>query len=195
MGPGVVRVTCIAAVADGGIVYMGGDSAGITDDSVLSLGIGSESKIWEKDGILFGCCGSFRMSQVLRWQMNVPQYNPDAEALDYLTGSLITAMREALREHGNLITLQEDSTELISGGVLLGFCGRVFEIYNDFGVGELVHNYGSVGCGAPVAVGSLAATESLEVKPKKRITLALQSAERHSAGVRGPFTIIKSSKP
>lgn len=188
-------MTCIAAVADGEIVYMGGDSAGITDDSVLSLGIGSESKIWESEGILFGCCGSFRVAQVIRWQMTIPQYNPTAEPLEYLTGQLITAMRDTLREHGSLTTWEEDSTESIDGGVLLGFCGRVFEIYNDFGVGELIHDYGSVGCGAPVAVGSLAATESLDVKPKKRITLALQAAERHSAGVRGPFTIIKSSKP
>lgn len=189
-------MTCIAAVAgEDGRVYMGGDSAGISDDSVLSLGVGAETKIWEKDGILFGACGSFRLSQILRWQMNVPQYNPDAEALDYLTGSLVTAMRESLREHGNLITLEEDSTEMIDGGILLGFCGRVFEVYNDFGVGELIHGYGSVGCGAPVAVGALAATEDYDITPQDRVRLALEAAERHSAGVRGPMTIIKTSKP
>ena len=187
-------MTCIAAVVDDGRVYMGGDSAGITDDSVLSLGIGSESKIWESDGILFGCCGSFRVAQVIRWQMNIPQYNPAAEPLEYLTGGLITAMRDSLREHGSLITYEEDSTESIDGGILVGFMGRVFEIYNDFGVGELIHGYGSVGCGAPVAVGALAATEGVDVKPKKRITMALEAAERHSAGVRGPMTIIQSAK-
>lgn len=188
-------MTCIAAVAHEGRVYMGGDSAGITDDSVLSLGIGNETKIWESEGILFGCCGSFRLSQILRWQMSIPQYNPSAEPLEYLTGGFITAMRESLREHGNLITLEEDTTENIDGGILLGFCGRVFEIYNDFGVGELIHGYGAVGCGAPVAVGALAATEGLDIKPTKRVRSALQAAERHSAGVRGPMTIIKSGKP
>lgn len=185
-------MTCIAAVAHEGSVYMGGDSAGVSDDSVYSLGIGAESKIWEKDGILFGAAGSFRVSQVIRWQTNVPQYNPTAEPLEYLTGSLITSIRDTLREHGALITWEEESTESIDGSLLVGFQGRVFEVFGDFGVGELVHDYGSIGCGFPIAMGNLAATESLDIKPKKRITMALKAAERHSAGVRGPFTIIKS---
>jgi hypothetical protein len=185
-------MTCIAAVVDADShIYMGGDSAGVSDDSVYSLGIGAESKIWEKDGVLFGASGSFRVSQVLRWQMSLPQYNPSAEPLEYLTGPLITAMRETLMLHGALSVWEEDSTENIDGSLLLGFCGRVFEIYDDFGVGELVHGYGSVGCGSPIAMGSLAATESSKVKPRKRITMALEAAERHSAGVRSPFTILK----
>ncbi len=184
-------MTCIAAVAHEGVVYMGGDSAGVSDDSTYSLGIGVESKIWEKEGVLFGTCGSFRVAQVIRWQMNVPQFNPAGEPLEYLTGPLVTAMRDSLREHGSLTTWEEDSTESLDGGVLLGFAGRVFEVFGDFGIGELVHDYGSVGCGFPIALGNLAATEGLEIKPKKRITLALEAAERHSAGVRGPFTILK----
>jgi len=188
-------MTCIAAVANNGRVYMGGDSAGITDDSVLSLGIGTETKIWENGGILFGCCGSFRLSQILRWQMSIPQYNTSSEPLEYLTGIFMTSMRDSLREHGNLLTMDEDSTENIDGGILLGFGGRVFEVYNDLGVGELIHGYGSVGCGAPIAVGALAATEGLDIKPTKRVRSALEAAERHSAGVRGPMTIIKTDKP
>lgn len=184
-------MTCIAAVAQDGHVWMGGDSAGVSDDSVYSLGVGRETKIWEKDGILFGASGSFRVSQVIRWQTNVPQYNPDAEPLEYLTGSLITAMRDALREHGALTTWEEDATESIDGSLLLGFQGRVFEIFGDFGVGELIHDYGSIGCGASIALGTLAGTETLEIKPKRRITMALKAAERHSAGVRGPFSILK----
>lgn len=188
---GAKQLTCIAAVAHEGTVWIGGDSAGVTDDTVYSLGVGTESKIWERDGILFGGCGSFRVSQVIRWQMNVPQYNPAAEPLEYLTGPFVTSMRDTLREHGSLTTWEEDATEGIDGGLLLGFCGRVFEIYGDFGVGELIHGYGAVGCGFPIAVGNLAATEGMDIKPKERVTMALKAAERHSAGVRGPFTILK----
>lgn len=185
-------MTCIAAViGSDGSIYMGGDSAGVSDDSTYSLGIGSEAKVWENGGILFGASGSFRVSQVLRWQLQIPQYNPDGEALEYLTGPLITTMREALQLHGSLEVWDSDSTENIDGSLLLGFRNRVFEIFGDFGVGELVHGYGAVGCGAPIAMGNLAATETLSIKPKRRITMALQAAERHSAGVRGPFTILK----
>lgn len=184
-------MTCIAAVAHDGHVWMGGDSAGVTDDSTYSLGIGRESKIWEKEGILFGASGSFRVAQVVRWQMNVPQFNPTAEPLEYITGSLITSMRDSLREHGALTTWEEDATESIDGNLILGFCGQVYEVYEDFGVGQLVHGYGAIGCGFPIAVGNLSATEEFEIKPKKRIEMALKAAERHSAGVRGPFTVLK----
>lgn len=184
-------MTCIAAVAHNGHVWMGGDSAGVTDDTVYSLGIGSEAKIWEKDGILFGASGSFRVAQVLRWQTNIPQYNPDAEPLEYLTGSFMTAFRDSLEEHGTLTTWEEDSTQGIDGAVLLGFCGEVFEIYNDFGIGQLVHGYGAIGCGFPIAVGNLSATENFDIKPRKRVLLALEAAERHSAGVRGPMKVLK----
>lgn len=185
-------MTCIAAVVHNDSIYMGGDSAGVSDDSVYSLGIGAESKIWENSGILFGASGSFRVSQVLRWQLQVPQYNPVGEPLEYLTGSFITSMRDSLREYGALVTWDEDATEAIDGSLLIGFQSRVFEIFGDFGVGELIHGYGSIGCGSPIALGNLAATESLDIKPKRRIQMALEAAERHSAGVRGPFTIIKS---
>lgn len=185
-------MTCIAAVVDGDNVYMGGDSAGVSDDSTYSLGIGSEAKVWGNGGLLFGASGSFRVSQVLRWQLQVPQYNPDGEALEYLTGPLITTMRESLQLHGALSIFEEDSTENIDGALLIGFRGRVFEVFSDFGVGELVHGYGSVGCGSPIAMGALAATELTDIKPKRRIIMALEAAERHSAGVRGPFTVLKS---
>lgn len=187
-------MTCIAAVVGGnGVVYMGGDSAGVSDDSVYSLGIGTESKIWESEGILFGASGSFRVAQVVRRHMHIPQFNPAADPLEYLTGSFVSSMREALRENGALRIKEEDSTEEFDGSILLGFCGHVFAVFSDFGVEELVHGYGAVGCGAPIALGSLATSEG--ASPKKRIKTALLAAERHSAGVRGPMTIIKGTKP
>lgn len=186
-------MTCIAAViGDDGTVYIGGDSAGISDDSVISLGIGKETKVWDNGGILFGASGSFRVSQVLRWGMTIPPFDLEKEALEYITGPLVDAMRNALLGAGSLTVWEEDSTEGIDGGLVLAYGGRVFEVYGDFGVGEMVHGYGATGCGAPIAVGSLATTEGMGLKPLKRIKLALDAAERHSAGVRGPMTILHS---
>lgn len=185
-------MTCIAAViGDDGKIYMGGDSAGINvDDTSLSLGIGRETKVWKNGGILFGACGSFRVSQVLRWHMDVPPYGSEEEAIKYITGPFIDAMRDALSTAGSLETWEEDSVEGMPAGVLLGYNGRVFEIWSDFGVGELIHDYGAAGCGAAIACGSLATTEKLEIDPKQRIKMALGAAERHSAGVRGPMVIL-----
>lgn len=186
-------MTCIAAVVDDdGTVYMGGDSAGMSDDSVFSLGIGTEPKVWKANGMLFGACGSFRVSQVIRWQVHIPAYDPDTEILSYLTGPLMDSLRDELDMRGTLQAWLDDATEGIDGGLLVAMEGRVFEVYQDFGIGELVHGYGAIGCGGPIALGSLAATEGLGIKPRKRVKMALDAAERHSGGVRGPMTIIKS---
>lgn len=186
-------MTCIAAVVgDDGTIHMGGDSAGVSDDSNYSLGIGTEPKVWKANKMLFGACGSFRVSQVIRWQVHIPAYDPDTEILAYLTGPLMDSLRDELDVRGTLQAWLDDATEAIDGGLLIGMEGRVFEVYQDFGIGELVHGYGAIGCGGAIALGNLAATEGMDLKPKKRVQMALEAAERHSAGVRGPFHIIKS---
>lgn len=186
-------MTCIAAVrSKNGTIVMGGDSAGFEDDSNMSLGIGKETKVWKNNGILFGACGSFRVSQVLRWHLRVPVYDTTSEPLEYITGPLVNEMRAALEVAGALTVWEDDHTESMGGGLLLGHRGRVFEMWGDFGVGELVHDYGATGCGGAIACGSLATTEGLDISPKKRVLLALNAAERHSAGVRGPMVVIKS---
>lgn len=181
-------MTCIVAVAHGEKVVMGGDSAAV--DSNYDLGLCAESKVWKNGSVLFGAAGSFRVAQVVRWRMHLPAPDPESEPLAYVVGPLIDAMRQSLSEAGALTTWHDTSTEeLTASGLLIGYAGRIFEVFEDFGVGELVNGYGTVGCAAPIALGALAVTEA--VKPKKRVKLALEAAERHSAGVRGPFTIIE----
>jgi hypothetical protein len=180
-------MTCIAAVTHAGGVVMGGDSAAIDDR--LDINAGTEPKVWQSGPLMFGACGSFRVSQLLRWHLTIPVPDPDVDPFEYLTGPLVNAMRETLTIGGALTTWQEDNTEaLTESGFLIGFAGRVFELYADFGIGEAINGYAAVGCGSPYALGVLAATEGL--KPRRRVRLALAAAERHSAGVRGPMTVV-----
>lgn len=187
-------MTCIVAVSSpDGSVVMGGDSAGV-DDRDYSMGTHAEPKVWSAGDVLFGACGSFRVAQLLRHHMVLPALDPDEDPLHFVTGSLVNAMRSTLTEGGALTVWDEDSTEeLTASGLLVGIAGRVFEVFEDFGVGELVEGYGSVGCGSMLALGVLAATESLDLGPRRRVKLALKAAERHSAGVRGPMTILRQA--
>jgi hypothetical protein len=183
-------MTVIAAVVGpDGKIWMGGDSAGVDDN--YSLGLCRETKVWENGGILFGASGSFRVAQVVRWHMEIPSFT-HTTALEYVTGPLVDAIRSSLEASGALNKWEEDSTESMGGNLLIGYDGHVFEMWEDFGVGELLHDYGAVGCGGELACGSLATTEKMGLKPKKRVELALATAERDSAGVRGPMTIIHS---
>lgn len=185
-------MTCIAAlIDDNGAVWVGGDSAGVDvyADS-LEIREGLEEKVWSNGGVIFGGCGSFRIMQLLRWQLNVPAPAPDDEVMSWLTGVFIDSMRGVLECGGALTRWDTTSTEEIDeSGYLLACQGRLFEVYSDFGVGEYREGYAAIGCGRAFALGSLHAT--VGQKPKKRITAALEAAERFSAGVRGPFTIEK----
>lgn len=184
-------MTCIAAVTSpDGRIWMGGDSAGVDGDG-YDLGLCRETKVWENGGILFGASGSFRVAQVIRWHMEIPAFT-QTSALEYVTGPLVDSIRSALEASGALTKWEEDSTENMGGDLLIGYDGHVFEMWGDFGVGELIHDYGAVGCGGQLACGSLATTEKMKLTPKKRIELALMASERHSAGVRGPMVIINS---
>ena len=47
----------------------------------------------------------------------------------------------------------------------------------------------AVGCADNIALGAMYATQGKGMNPEERVRLALQAAERYSAGVRGPFAI------
>lgn len=182
-------MTCIAAVvAPNGTVVMGGDSASVDDN--LRIDVGGEPKVWTAGPLMFGACGSFRVAQVLRWHLVVPAPDPNDEPMAYLTGALADQMRDVLMEHGTLSIWDEDATEGLSeSGLLIAYDGKVYEMYEDFGVHEYPGDYAAIGCGRRWAEGVLFATADLDLSAKKRVKLALAAAERHSAGVVGPMTI------
>ena len=80
--------------------------------------------------------------------------------------------------------------EEAGGTFLVGYKGRLFAIYDDYQVAEMIDGYTSVGCGEQIANGVLYATRGQP--PDERIRMALEAAEHLSAGVRGPF-IVKST--
>ena len=59
----------------------------------------------------------------------------------------------------------------------------------DFQVGELHDPFAAVGCGMDLAHGALYALRDSDLDPESKVRLALEAAERFSAGVRRPFVI------
>lgn len=54
--------------------------------------------------------------------------------------------------------------------------------------------YAAVGCGQELALGALFATEQTSLRPQERLEVALEAAERFSAGVRAPFAYMSSAE-
>lgn len=67
--------------------------------------------------------------------------------------------------------------------------GCAYVVGSDLAVHRSAHGYVAIGCGAPIALGALAVMPAA-LSARERALRALEAADRHSSGVRGPFHII-----
>lgn len=178
-------MTCVAALVCNNKVYMGADSAAV---SMIDLTVRCDQKVFMNDEFLIGFTSSFRMGQLLRYTLKPPKIRPEEKDLyEYMVTDFVDAVRECLKK-GRYA--QNDKGEESGGFFLVGVRGRLFQIECDYQVGESVQTYDAVGCGRAYALGVLSVTNTID--PEERIKLALSSAEKFSAGVRGPFVILKT---
>lgn len=172
-------MTCIVGLVENDTVYIGGDSAGV---SGYFLNVRADRKVFRNGDFVMGFTSSFRMGQLLQHTFTPPKRHPDTPVDKYMVTSFIDAVRDCLKTGG----YASRQNEVETGGIFLaGYAGRLFRIDCDYQVGEAVDGFDAVGCGEEIALGSLCT--SVGMKPQKRLQLALEAAERYSAGVRAPF--------
>jgi ATP-dependent protease HslVU (ClpYQ) peptidase subunit len=176
-------MTCIAALSYNGKVYMGGDSAAADEDTNI-VSSRKEPKVFIKGGYLLGYSGSFRFGKVVQHIFNPPKL-VGSDLDKFLNTTFIDSLREVCELNKVDPGSEEDSSEM-----LVGVNGRVFEFCNDWHFGEDINDFNAVGSGTKFALGSLYSTRRMR-SPNARIQLALESAERFSTSVRGPFTILE----
>jgi ATP-dependent protease HslVU (ClpYQ) peptidase subunit len=172
-------VTCIVGLVEGNTVFMGGDSAGVAG---LDLMVRADQKVFRNGPMLFGFTTSFRMGQLLRYALEVPDHDPRVAVDKWMATVFVDAVRTCLKNHG--WASKRDEREH-GGTFLVGYQGRLFVVEGDYQVGEPVDGFAAVGCGDQIAHGALFASRA--VSGRERVQLALEAAERFSAGVRGPF--------
>ncbi len=180
-------MTCVVAISEGGIVYMGADAAGVAGYSIRTR---KDPKIYKVGPFLFGFTMSFRMGQLLGHAFTAPDRDPRIATDKWMSTVFIDAVRTCLKAGG--WAKKENETEE-GGTFLVGYEGRIFRIDSDYQVGESQLQYEAVGCGDDIAMGSLYTTHAMGgIGPSARITTALCAAESFSAGVRGPIYQLQS---
>lgn len=178
-------MTAVAAVVADGKVWVGGDSAGVGVRS-LSLEQRADSKVFVNGPYVMGFTTSFRMGQLLRWAFVPPTHHSDIEDERFMSTSFVDAVRQCLKTGGYA---RKDSEAEYGGTFVVGYHGKLWVVEDDYQVAEPLAKFTAVGCGWQLALGSLHATPS--VTPEQRLLTALGAAERFSAGVRAPFTVVK----
>lgn len=176
-------MTCIVALREQDVIYMGADSAGV---SSWSLAQRVDPKIYRVGQMLIGFTSSFRMGQLLGYSLSLPEHQPDMPVERYMATVFVDAVRACLKNGG---WAENEKGQEKGGQFLAAYRGRIFEVWSDYQVAERSEPYAAAGCGVDLALGSLYTSAHLQSDPRARVTLALEAAEAFSAGVRGPFRI------
>lgn len=179
-------MTCIVAVTDGQQVTMGGDSAGV---SGWDIDYRSDTKVFHLGDLLIGFTSSFRMGQILRYNISIPNIAKGADLYEWMIKEFVPVIRVAFLEHG--FAKIDGGTEK-GGQFIVGIDGSIFIVESDYQVAETLEEYYSIGCGSGYAMGSLYSSEGKD--PLERVNLALEAATYHSAGVAEPFTILRTNE-
>ena len=178
-------MTCIVGLVEKDTIWMGGDSAGVGG---YALEVRADEKVCINGSCLMGFTTSFRMGQLLQHSLTIPRRHPEDSIEKFMVTSFIDAVRSCLKTGGYATT--KDGGEA-GGCFLVGYEKRLFRIDNDYQVGEMRLPFAAVGCGEELAKGALYALRDSSMPPEEKIRTALSAAEQFSAGVRGPFTILK----
>lgn len=188
-------MTAIAALKENGVVYIGGDSAGVGGGYSLSLR--KDPKVFKVGQFVIGYTSSFRMGQVLRFGENgclklddfTEKQIESKDPFEFMVRDFVPRIRYMFKEAG----FASVSSNAEKGGTfLVGWKGHLFKIESDFQVGEPIDAYDACGCGEKIAVGALSVLKDLDIKAQQKVRKSLEAAEHHSAGVRGPFLVLNT---
>jgi len=180
-------MTCIVGMIKGNKVYMGADAAGVAG---LDITVRADEKVFIRNKMIFGFTSSFRMGQLIRYKLRIPKHPANMATHEYMVKLFIESLRKCFRDGG---FARNKDGEDVAGSFLVGYQGTIFEIDSDYQVGIPVIGVNSVGCGSSYAMGAMNAMVRCtpNKSPKEMILTALKIAEEHSAGVRGPFTVLE----
>ena len=178
-------MTCIVGMIDGDDVLIGADSCGgdVEQYTVINR---ADTKVFTRGPYLFGFTSSFRMGQLLQYNLEVPEHPHGMNNHCFMATRFIDSVRRCLTSGG--FAAKKDEVE--SGGTfLVAYSGSLFTVYGDYQVGENADGYASVGCGYEFAYGAIHATEGEPAMT--RVKKALKAAAKFSAYVMPPFHVLR----
>lgn len=178
-------MTCIVGMVTPDSIVIGGDSLGVAG---LDATLRKDVKVFQVGEFLIGFTSSFRMGQLLRFNLSVPLQHPGTDDYGYMVTVFIESVRTCLKNGG---FAQRQNEEESGGSFLVGYNGRLYHIDGDYQVGEGILPYEAIGCGEGFAKGAMAILMESDLPPMAKVDKALRVAERHSVGVRGPFEIVE----
>ena len=161
---------------------MGGDSAGTSDWSILAR---NDPKVFVRQGFIYGFSGSFRMGDLLKYRFNPTVLGASAaNVVKYMCTSYVDELRACFEQYAFGKT---EEGEQSGGEFVVGFRGRLFQIFNDFQVAIPSIPFCATGCAKDIALGAMRASGGLNARI--RIRHALEASYEFNGSVRPPWVI------
>ena len=180
-------MTCIVAIEKDGKVTMGGDRLGSNGYTGAPV---AQAKVFTKNHVTIGYCGSFRMGQLLQHALDLPLISESTDLDKWVAIEFMQAIRKAYADNG--WDKQKDG-EAHGGNFLLAVRGRCYEIQSDYSYLRHISGEYAIGSGQDYALGSLRSTRN-KMSTVKRILESLETAAEYVVSVSAPFDIVETSK-
>ena len=178
-------MTCIVGLEVKNGVMMGCDSVSVSVEYHTIEKTRLKKVFIVQDKFLIGYTTSFRMGQILQYDLSIPKQAKKQSGLEYLSTTFIDAVRDCLKKGG----FKTVSNEVETGGTfLVGYKNRLYTVQDDFSVISNTDGYAAVGSGASYALGKLWGNDH---KPKKRIIEALKAAAHFNITVCNPYYVLR----
>jgi hypothetical protein len=171
-------------------LLFGADSAASGQDEEIYTF--DTEKVFEREGYLFGYCGSYRIGQILRHCVELPKIPEDPEEpFDmerFLVRELLPPIRQAVTAEGAAgagRAILGDKT-----AILLGCRRQIWRLGTNLTVNRETP-FAAIGSGRSRAYGALHALHAAGFGPlQQRVELALQATAAFTANVRPPFHFV-----
>jgi hypothetical protein len=185
-------MSLVVGLVHGDQVYMGSDSA---ETDIHDLMPRRDPQVFCKGSFLIGYPGSFRLGNLLRYGLALPEQHPQMGLHEFMVQEFAARVRKWI-QCGELKPLanaedkrkDKDKYQKLEGLLLVGYRGHLFTIGSDGQVVEALDDYDVLGIGDEVALGALYATRNEE--PSHRVCSALRAAEHLTGAVRPPFHVL-----
>lgn len=163
----IENLTCIAA-----------DSSASDD---LSIETRQEPKVWEQGDWLIASCPSFRLMQILKYEISFD---------DILGPPDECCMKELVRKLVPLLKLRLDSDASVGTdwGIMFGGMGNLWIMDADYAINE-VADFASLGSGSDYAMGSMSVMDKEDYYIEDIAFKAAQAACSFSMSCCEPITV------
>ena len=184
-------MTCVVGLSAKGKIWIGGDAAGFDTETYRCVAM-RDTKVFKLGTeYLVGFAGSYRFGQLLRYKFVPPEKPEGQDDYEFLVTDFMDVLRNTMKDEG-IVKIENSIESLDEAGALVGFNGKLYNIEEDFQIGEMVLPYCAIGSGADYSYGSLDTSFKISKRmaPRKRVLMALEAASAFSSAVRPPFTIM-----